>query len=51
MKGSLLPEFEKVAYELRVPGDNEKSLENFDTYIGQAKTQWGYHIILVYGRV
>lgn len=42
-KGSLLPEFEKVAFEL------ETSTTANPKY-GEAKTSEGYHIIMVEGR-
>lgn len=42
-KGALLPEFEKVAFELEASStSNPKS--------GEAKTSEGYHIIIVEGR-
>ncbi|KAK0669689.1 hypothetical protein QBC41DRAFT_188394, partial [Cercophora samala] len=42
-KGSLLPEFEKVAYELPTSTTNKPSW-------GMAKTSEGYHVIMVEGR-
>ncbi|KAI0446032.1 hypothetical protein F4803DRAFT_76465 [Xylaria telfairii] len=39
-KGSLHPEFEKVAYNLQ-------PTENGIVHIGEAKTDWGYHLIVV----
>ncbi|KAI2637464.1 hypothetical protein GGS21DRAFT_479995 [Xylaria nigripes] len=39
-KGSLDPNFEKVAYSLQ-------PTENGIVYIGEAKTDWGYHLIVV----
>ncbi|KAI1162345.1 hypothetical protein F5B18DRAFT_652821 [Nemania serpens] len=39
-KGSLHPEFEKVAYSLQ-------PTENGIVHIGEAKTDWGYHLIVV----
>ncbi|KAI1828343.1 hypothetical protein F4861DRAFT_547435 [Xylaria intraflava] len=39
-KGSLDPNFEKVAYSLQ-------PTENGIVYIGEAKTEWGYHLIVV----
>ncbi|KAK0748762.1 hypothetical protein B0T21DRAFT_447428 [Apiosordaria backusii] len=42
-KGSLLPEFEKVAYELSPSTINSPSW-------GMAKTSEGYHVIMVEGR-
>ncbi|KAI0539879.1 hypothetical protein GGR58DRAFT_204451 [Xylaria digitata] len=39
-KGSLHPEFEKVAYNLW-------PTENGIVHIGEAKTDWGYHLIVV----
>ncbi|KAI1437757.1 hypothetical protein GGR50DRAFT_692024 [Xylaria sp. CBS 124048] len=39
-KGSLDPEFERVAYSLQ-------PTENGIVYIGEAKTEWGYHLIVV----
>ncbi|KAK4202670.1 FKBP-like protein [Triangularia verruculosa] len=42
-KGSLLPEFEKIAYELPTSTTNKPSW-------GMAKTSEGYHVIMVEGR-
>ncbi|KAH8160428.1 hypothetical protein CIB48_g7821 [Xylaria polymorpha] len=39
-QGSLHPEFEKVAYTLQ-------PTENGIVHIGEAKTDWGYHLIVV----
>ncbi|GAW26514.1 putative peptidyl-prolyl cis-trans isomerase PIN4 [Rosellinia necatrix] len=39
-KGSLHPDFEKVAYALQ-------PTENGIVHIGEAKTDWGYHLIVV----
>ncbi|KAI1106276.1 FKBP-like protein [Jackrogersella minutella] len=42
-KGSLQPEFEQVAFALQ---DSKGS----NLYIGEAKTSFGYHLIVVEGR-
>ncbi|KAI0383121.1 FKBP-like protein [Hypomontagnella monticulosa] len=42
-KGALAPEFEEVAFSLP---DSKGS----DLYIGEAKTSFGYHLIVVEGR-
>ncbi|KAF2172336.1 hypothetical protein M409DRAFT_32933, partial [Zasmidium cellare ATCC 36951] len=42
-KGALMPEFEKVAFELAVSTTNSPKW-------GEAKTSEGYHIIMVEGR-
>jgi len=42
-KGSLDPEFERVAYDLAVSSTSKP-------IVGEAKTSFGYHIILVEGR-
>lgn len=42
-RGQLLPEFEKVAYELEPSTTGSPK-------IGEVKTQEGYHIVMVEGR-